>query len=159
MSEYRFVTIWQIDAPIDAVCAAIYCPTRWPSWWDGVVHVEQLAPGDAKGIGSVCRYVWKGRLPYRLTFDIRVSRIVPQSVIEGIASGEVEGLGRWVFRREGDLTVVRYEWQVRTTLPWMNVLAPLARPFFKWNHDYLMRRGGEGLARLLNARLIAMHNG
>ena len=34
-------------------------------------------------------------------------------------------------------------------------LAPLARPLFAWNHDYVMRNGGRGLARLLDARLLA----
>ena len=27
----------------------------------------------------------------------------------------------------------------------MNVLAPLARPIFEWNHDYVMRAGRRGL--------------
>jgi hypothetical protein len=36
----------------------------------------------------------------------------------------------------------------------MNVLAPVARPLFAWNHDHVMRSGGEGLARLLGARLL-----
>jgi hypothetical protein len=29
------------------------------------------------------------------------------------------------------------------------------RPAFAWNHDYVMKAGAEGLARLLNAELIA----
>jgi hypothetical protein len=36
----------------------------------------------------------------------------------------------------------------------MNLLAPLARPVFRWNHDAIMREGGHALARRLNARLI-----
>ncbi len=32
---------------------------------------------------------------------------------------------------------------------WMNWLAPLARPFFAWNHDAVMRQGEQGLKRLL----------
>jgi hypothetical protein len=36
----------------------------------------------------------------------------------------------------------------------MNLLAPLARPIFEWNHDVIMRQGGEGLARLLDVRLV-----
>lgn len=44
---------------------------------------------------------------------------------------------------------MRYEWDVRTTQWWMNALAPLARPVFAWNHDYVMRQGGEGLRRRL----------
>jgi hypothetical protein len=37
----------------------------------------------------------------------------------------------------------------------MNVLAPLARPAFAWNHDIVMRQGADGIARELGARLIA----
>jgi hypothetical protein len=35
----------------------------------------------------------------------------------------------------------------------MNLLAPIARPFFRWNHDTIMRWGAEGLAKKLNSRL------
>jgi hypothetical protein len=31
----------------------------------------------------------------------------------------------------------------------------VARPAFKSNHDYVMRNGGEGLARLLGVPLLA----
>jgi hypothetical protein len=36
----------------------------------------------------------------------------------------------------------------------MNALAPVARPFFEWNHDVLMAEGGRGLARHLGAELL-----
>ena len=35
----------------------------------------------------------------------------------------------------------------------MNLLAPVARPVFNWNHDELMRVGGESLARRLGTDL------
>jgi hypothetical protein len=38
----------------------------------------------------------------------------------------------------------------------MNLLAPLARPIFESNHDYVMRNGGRGLADLLGTRLLAL---
>jgi hypothetical protein len=41
----------------------------------------------------------------------------------------------------------------------MNLLAPVARPVFKWNHDYVMQRGGEALARRLGARLVEVEHG
>ena len=45
---------------------------------------------------------------------------------------------------------------MHTTRAWMNVLAPIARPIFAVNHDYVMRNGGQGLARLLGAPLLAL---
>ncbi len=49
-----------------------------------------------------------------------------------------------------------YEWNVRTTRPWMNLVAPVARPVFRWNHNAVMHSGGQGLADLLGARLLAV---
>jgi hypothetical protein len=37
----------------------------------------------------------------------------------------------------------------------MNALGPLPRPAFRWNHDLVMRQGGVGLARRLEATLVA----
>lgn len=150
--EYRLVTIWHIEAPLEAVCAAISHSLAWPQWWRNVESVEELVPGDALGIGSVRRYIWRGRLPYRLAFDIRVVGAELLTFVEGVASGDVEGRGRWSFTTDGRLTHVRFDWQVRTTSSWMNLLAPLARPLFRWNHEAIMRCGGESLARRLNTR-------
>jgi len=154
MMEYHFVTVWHIEAPLEAVCEAIYHSLIWPQWWRNVESVEEITPGNVRGLGSVRRYTWRGRLPYRLTFDIRVIYFVPLAAIEGVASGDVEGKGRWSFSTDGNVTVVRYEWQVRTTPVWMNLLALFARPFIKWNHNGVMQQGGEALARRLNARLL-----
>ena len=41
----------------------------------------------------------------------------------------------------------------------MNLLAPLARPIFAWNHDFVMRNGADGLSRLLGARLLTASGG
>jgi len=46
-------------------------------------------------------------------------------------------------------SALRYDWQVRTTRLWMNLLAPLAKPLFRWNHDAIMQAGGIGLTRHL----------
>ena len=154
MAKFRFVTFWNIEAPRAAVCDAIKHSLEWPQWWPGLEKVEELTQGDANGIGSVRRYLWKSRLPYRLGFDIRVTSMQPQTMVEGIACGDVEGVGRWSFTGEGALTVARYDWQVRPTACWMRLLTPLASPLFRWNHDILMKQGAEGLARRLNARLV-----
>ena len=52
------------------------------------------------------------------------------------------------------LTTVRYDWKVETTKRWMNLIAPIARPLFSWNHDVVMGWGGEGLAKRLDVQQI-----
>ena len=134
---------------------AIWDSERWPSWWRGVEEVEKLEPGDDEGVGSLGRYVWKSQLPYRLEFLVRTARVERPHLMLGEASGELTGTGRWRLFEQDGVTAVTYEWNVDTTRPWMNSLAPLLRPVFKWNHDVVMGWGGEGLARLLGTRLVA----
>jgi hypothetical protein len=75
---------------------------------------------------------------------------------DGIGTvGELSGVGLWRLYEQDGVTAVLYEWNVATSKAWMNLLAPLARPVFEWNHDWVMARGGEGIARLLGCRLLS----
>lgn len=149
MAEYYLSTIWRIKAPLPDVWDALYHPDDWPEWWKNVLQVAEVAKGDELGIGALHRYTWKGALPYRITFDIHILNIIPLQLLEGQASGEVEGRGQWLLAYDGTYTLVRYIWQVRTNTAWMNWLAPLAAPLFRWNHYKVMREGAKGLARKL----------
>lgn len=159
MSAYEFATIWRIKAPLDKVWNEIYHSEKWPEWWRGVEEVTELKKGDDLGTGSIRRYTWKSMLPYRLTFDMETVRVEPMIVIEGIAQGELSGRGVWNIKVEGDHVRARYDWQVDTTKTWMNLIAPLARPLFRWNHDIVMSWGAEGLSGRLGAVVIEEKGG
>ena len=149
-TNYSFVTQWRVEGSLEKAWGAIYYSEKWPEWWRGVEKVEQVRPATgSNSVGSVYRYTWKSALPYRLTFDMAVTKVEPLSRIESTAQGELEGTGVWTLVQDGPVVDVRYDWNVRTTKPWMNILAPIARPFFRWNHDVVMAWGYEGLTKLL----------
>jgi uncharacterized protein YndB with AHSA1/START domain len=155
MADYAFLTTWLLDSPREPVWEAIYDQERWPEWWRGVEEVEERNGGNDGGVGAVARMVWKSLLPYRVEFEITTTHVERPHLLQADAVGELSGVGRWrLFERDG-VTAVLYEWNVATTKPWMNLLAPVARPIFEWNHDWVMAHGGEGIARLLGCRLLA----
>jgi hypothetical protein len=100
---------------------------------------------------------WKSKLPYSLSFDMKTVRIEPPVLLEGIATGELQGHGLWQLSTSGSETagetagetIVRYDWKVETTKWWMNLLAPIARPLFEWNHNVVMSWGAKGLSERL----------
>jgi uncharacterized protein YndB with AHSA1/START domain len=160
MAAYSFLTTWLLECERERVWDAIHDSAAWPDWWSGVESVVEVATGDDGGVGQVSRYTWRSRLPYELEFETRTTRVVRPTLLEGEASGELVGTGRWRLLEQngptaGPVTVVTYEWNVATTKPWMNLLAPIARPIFAWNHDWVMGNGGQGLARRLDCRLLA----
>ena len=150
VSDYEFLTVWHFDAPLERVWDEIKHSENWNDWWKGVIRVVELRAGDDDGLGSIRRSTWKSALPYTLEFDSEIVRIEKLRVIEARAFGELEGRGLWQFFNDGGgKTRVQYDWTVKTTKLWMNVLAPLARPIFRWNHNVIMGWGETGLTKRL----------
>ena len=42
-----------------------------------------------------------------MDFAQRITRVKPLAAIEGVASGELEGTGRWLFTAEDGVTTIR----------------------------------------------------
>jgi hypothetical protein len=155
MAGYEFLTTWLLEAPRERVWEVIYDQESWPEWWRGVEEVEEIRPGNDGKLGAVSRMVWKSLLPYRIEFEVTTTDIDRPRLLQADAIGELAGIGRWRLFEQDGVTAVLYEWNVSTTRPWMNLLAPVARPVFEWNHDWVMSHGGTGMARLLGCRLLA----
>jgi uncharacterized protein YndB with AHSA1/START domain len=154
-AKYRFLTTWLLEASRDAAWEVLQDAERWPEWWPGVRSVHVLEPGDANRVGSRYRVAWRSRIPYDLEFEFSVRAVEAPRLMEGDAAGELQGTGRWRLFEQDGVTAVLYEWNVRTGRRWMNLLAPVSRPVFEYNHNVVMRWGGEGLARRLGVPLLA----
>jgi len=153
MSRYQLESHWHLNAPIHAVWDALYDVANWPRWWPFVIDVQEVTRGDANGIGAVRRFTWGSALPYQLTFQMRTTVVQKPNVIEGVAEGELNGVGRWTLApgKTGTGTDVLYDWEVTTTRAWMNVMAPFLGPMFRWNHGKVMAAGAQGLNAYLRA--------
>jgi hypothetical protein len=117
-------------------------PVRWPEWWRGVQRVVELHGGDGDRVGSSYRVAWRSRIPYDLEFDFTVESVDPPCCMVGRADGDLAGQGRWRLFEQDGVTAVLYEWDVRTSKPWMNVVGPLARPRFERKHHHVKSSGG-----------------
>ncbi len=155
MNSYDLVSHWYFAAPIECIWDGIYAVEAWPKWWKYVLAVEELERGEDSGVSAVRRYTWGSRLPYRLSFSMRTTVVSAPNLLEGVAQGELNGLGRWNLAQEGVNTHVRYDWRVATSRAWMSVLAPVLAPVFRWNHGEVMAEGARGLSRYLGVRQVA----
>ena len=153
-AQFELVSHWHVAAPIERVWEAIKQSEEWPSWWPYVKSVQDVAPGDADGLGAIRHIAWSSRLPYGVAFDVEVVEMQRPRRLRGRARGQLDGVGTWELTPDGATTRVRYLWCVDLGSRWMRLVAPLAAPVFRWNHNGVMRAGAEGLARHLGVRLI-----
>ena len=156
MNRYSLPTTWRLRAPIDRVWEAIYDYEAWPSWWPAIQSATRVTRGGENGVGEVSRFVFRAPFGYKLRFQTVVTHCVPPHELDGRSTGDLEGTGRWRLSTESDGTVVHYRWNVRTTIWWMNLLAPILRPLFIYSHRRVMKEGGKRLARLLARRVAAV---
>lgn len=159
MTDYRFLTRWELQAPIETVWEAVSDLRTYTKWFPYFSEVSQIAPGDAAGVGSSYRVKVRGKLPYSLSFELEKVRQDPPRMLESKSTGQLEGTGRWELSQAGDVTTALYYWHVRTTRRWMNATAPLLRPLFAWNHHKVMDKDGTRLAAYLGVRLVANTSG
>ncbi len=158
MALYHFVSDIHLNAPRESVWEFIADPSSWPEWWRWLKAVDVLEKGNVDTLGLRARFTFGTALPYSLSFETEMVRAVRPVLLEGQATGELAGTGRWELSEDAVGTKVRYTWIVETTKRWMNAMAPIARPAFSWNHDVLMRDFATGLARALQAELSWVEN-
>jgi uncharacterized protein YndB with AHSA1/START domain len=151
---YEYVTRWRLGAPPRAVWQALTEVEQWPRWWPYVRQVEKLRAGDADGLGAIHRIAWGSRLPYGFTLEVECTEARRERLLRGAARGDLEGVGLWELapHDEGG-THVQYTWRLALNTRWMRLAAPLMSPAFRWNHEGVMKGGGEGLARHLGVTL------
>lgn len=142
--DYHFQTIWYINASQQAASNVLFHEEDWTKWWHGLEYVDIL--NHTLGEGSEVATTWRSKAGYRLRFTLKITTFRPGQYIAFTASGDLVGSGDFIFESLNDgRTKITINWRVRTTRIWMNVLAPLLRPFFVRNHHMLMDAGEKGL--------------
>lgn len=159
MAEYDLATTWVLEAPVERVWSALSDYEHWHDWFPALRQVATVEPGEPDGTGRVLLATVRSALPYDLTFRMQVLRVEAPRLLELTALGDLDGTGRWTLAEEEGTTTSRFEWRVATTRPWMNAVAPVARPVLAWNHDVAMSAAGRGLARYLGVPLRANQSG
>lgn len=155
-NDYRFVTHWRIEAPIEDVYRIISNAADLPRWWPSVyLEVRELSPGDERGIGKVVDLYTRGWLPYTLRWQFRVTEVDFPRGLALAAWGDFVGTGRWTFTQDGRWADIRYDWQIRADKPLLRYLSFILKPIFSANHRWAMAQGERSLRAELARRSAA----
>jgi uncharacterized protein YndB with AHSA1/START domain len=149
--EYVFIDEWDVDAPQEAVFAALADTSTYPDWWKPVyIDVEADGPPE---VGRKSNQHFKGRLPYTLRTSSEIVRYEPPDEFEVSVVGDLTGRGVWTLSKKADGTVhIRFDWRVIADRPLLRYLTPVLRPAFRWNHNYAIKQAMAGLEPYARSR-------
>jgi hypothetical protein len=154
--EYRLVSEWRVLGTVEEVADVLEDVQELSRWWPSVyLDVEELEPGDERGVGRRARLHTKGWLPYTLDWELCVAESRHPHGFSIEAKGDLAGRGVWTFEQAGAWTLVTYAWQVRAEKPLLRLLSPWLRLVFAANHRWAMRMGEKSLALEISRRRAA----
>jgi uncharacterized protein YndB with AHSA1/START domain len=141
LNQYSFRTEWTFAAPIQRTFDVVTDLRSYPGIWRDFPRVR-LVRGDGRAAGSAFECETRGSLPYTLRYTLEVLRTEEPRLILLRSYGDLVGTGRWDFAAiDAGHTSAVYSWDVGTTRPILNLVAPLARTRLARNHDEVMARG------------------
>lgn len=153
------ITEATLTAGLEPVWRTLTEIERWSSWWRWARRIEELAAPDESGVGGVYLNEMTTPLVYGFVYETEVVELTYPELIRVRSTGDLEGDGLMTMNGLDDGgTRFEFHWLVQTPRPWMNVLAPLLRPMFVWNHNRLMEDFGAGLAEEAGGTLVELHN-
>ena len=151
VAAYSFVDEWHVPAPVEAVYELLSCPRAYPAWWNDVFLHGEGDAGPAEP-GKRARLVTRGRLPYRLHWELVCTEAcAPRRLVSHI-HGDFVGDGIWTFEPVESGTRATLEWRVEVRKPLVRHLTSILRPIFAWNHRWAMARGQERIVAALELR-------
>jgi hypothetical protein len=135
------VTDWRFKAPLQKAWSVVLDLQHYPEWWKNFRRV-QITRGDGRAVGSVIACEVRGGLPYSLHYALEVLEVEEDRHMLLRSTGDLVGTGRWEFSEpEPGIVKAVYFWDVATTNPILNLVAPLAKRALARNHDQVMANG------------------
>ena len=158
-TRYHFITRIELTATPSRIWEVLARSEEWIGWWRWLKEVEVLNEGNDKGIGRRVRHEVSSPLGYRLGYIGLITRAAEPVMSRFEAEGDLEGRGQFAIEKtDRDSTLIVFHWLVETPKTWMNLLAPVARPIFVWNHHRLMSDFARDLAEACSAELLDVEN-
>ncbi len=145
-NDYHFITHWQVQGSVREVFEILADAAGLVRWWPSVyLEVQQVQPGDERGVGKVVSLYTKGWLPYTLRWQFRVTQAHPPGGFSLEAWGDFVGRGVWTLEQAGPWVNITYDWRIRADKPLLRYLSFIFKPIFAANHRWAMAKGEESL--------------
>jgi len=148
-NRYCFNTTWRFDEPIEKIWNELVNYEKWPAWCNGLEKIEPVDPYDHLRKGNNIRSIWKGALPYTITFDAVIKEFIQYSFLSFRVTGDLCGEGICHFLSSPGHTAINLIWDVSPTKLWMKMSSPIARPVFIENHNHIMALALTGFSQML----------
>jgi hypothetical protein len=146
LNRYRFRSVWHVDASPADVYEVLSDIANYPLWWNEIRKATKI---DDETGELRCRSF----LPFDLVVQVRHSiRNQQAGLLRATLSGDLEGYASWEITGRDGGTDLMFDQEVVVKKALLRRLVLIAKPFFRGNHDLMMRGGFKGLKQVLEQK-------
>ncbi|WP_434440814.1 SRPBCC family protein [Lentzea sp. E54] len=146
LNRYHFRSVWHVDASPADVYEVLSDIANYPLWWNEVRKATKI---DDETGELRCRSF----LPFDLVVQVKHSiRNQQAGLLRATLSGDLEGYASWEITGRDGGTDLMFDQEVVVNKALLRRLVLIAKPFFRGNHDLMMRGGFKGLKQALEAK-------
>ena len=138
-AAFAFDRSWTFPVSRADLWSRLSDTSSFSSWWPWLRSFESVPIEE----GARTRCVIGPPLPYVLTVDLAVARVVESESIDVDVAGDLRGPACLELGDGDDGSTARLHWTLEVQRPMLRRAAVLGRPILQWGHDWVVRNGVE----------------
>ncbi|HEX4819434.1 MAG TPA: hypothetical protein VFV00_04455 [Acidimicrobiales bacterium] len=146
-AAFEFDRSWTFTVPRDSLWSRLSDTSSFSTWWPWLRSFDPVPIEE----GARTRCTIGPPLPYVLTVDLTVARVVEFETVDVDVDGDLRGPARLQLGDGDGGTTARLHWTLDVQRPMLRRAAMLGRPVLQWGHDWVVRSGVEQFRATLAA--------
>ena len=146
-TEFAFDRSWDFGVRRAELWSRLADTSSFTSWWPWLRSFDPVPLAE----GSVTRCAIGPPLPYVLTIDLHVTRVVEEESVVVDVSGDLRGPARLEVADREDGSRARLVWVLEVRRPMLRAAATVGRPLLQWGHDWVVNNGVQQFRTAISA--------
>jgi hypothetical protein len=138
-TAFVFDRSWTFAVPRADLWSRLSDTSSFSTWWPWLRAFDPVPIED----GAATRCAIGPPLPYVLTVDLAVVRVVESESVDVDVDGDLHGSARLELGDCDDGSTARLHWTLEVQRPMLRAAATVGRPILQWGHDWVVNNGVE----------------
>ena len=144
---FAFDRSWTFAVTRDELWSRLSDTSSFSTWWP---WLRAFDPVPIEEGATTCCTIGPP-LPYVLTVELAVARVVDSESVDVEVNGDLCGPARLVLADAEGGSTARLHWRLEVQRPMLRMAATVGRPVLQWGHDWVVSNGVEQFRATLAA--------
>jgi len=146
-TKFAFDRSWEFPLLRAELWSRVSDTSSFSNWWPWLRAFDPVP----LAAGATTKCTIGPPLPYVLSIDLEVARVVDERSVDVTVGGDLSGPARLELDDVGEGSRARLVWVLEVRRPVLRMAAVVGRPVLQWGHDWVVANGVEQFRNAVTA--------